>query len=975
MCKDGLPLTPVAFNECPTNGDLASCSVVGVDELCEGDGECGTDDNLNNCGHHDVYRKCVGKTTVLNEGIKAEEDEDGKKCAAGDCAEPGDVKCYDGLKLNAIPREACPEGMNFASLPKCDVAKGGELCNGDGECGTNPYLNNCGSYDIYRKCVGPAFLPSAKMLLDGGTCTNRECKTKCRDGFRVVPVLSIECPADPNVPGCNDVKSGELCEGNGECDTDTKSNNCGDHDIYRKCKDPMRYSKVTLRNKSGKFAGVDVDTLGNWKMPIGSKSVGPLELFDAQYYTDGHHGPLDYVMSLPGKHVMITLSFEGKQLIAEGMSMFVDNLRQGSGEGPVIRGAGPSSRRGPEDVEEVHLVMTSEDGMVYLMNQHGEYVVEKDGEVGFSTSTVDRLLVDIAPVMDPPPKCLTPHHPTPPKSRVQMLTRDPCLVQLLREATSHFQKELSSCLGMPDSRVVLDPPPVQGTVGFIQLDTTLNSEAESQQVPVLGVRQCNPADLAERLQHLSLVSLDSETTSEVDTEPVDAVPAPAPGPAPGPSPLLPSIVTTLLKAISAGSTVLEVASTTGFEIGREVIIDQGTPNEEFNTIAGFGSMILKAPLLRDHGAGATITQTDTAPLPVFSVVNNTNMTANGTNSTNATANATTPQRVHLAIKLFNLDYDLLTASWPLVSSFTTVIKLAIGSTGHVPRSAIQMAIYPGSVVVEAKILPPPGTAATAVEAFLNGTICDAATTRLNTLVSLEKAKLGQLDCNQLELYLEDPPFEAQESNRPWIAFWNVVFPPPFPQEGAWRLLQQVNEPGTCASKLLPMTLARIPGMKYRGVEDPNEAIKDSKEVRLPPPEDKAVGFKLPNPYDEEEELKWNMKVMAREQAAHEKKVLAKKEMELAISAAAAQQSDELKERIKASKEQFTKAARAHADAIRAETGKKAPDIVPYDVISDDPCHSVESPYPWRDQYPAAEYMTSLTLLQDLQDPLSARLCD
>jgi hypothetical protein len=821
MCKDGLPLTAIAFNECPTNGDLRSCDAVGENELCEGDGECGTNDSLNNCGHHDVYRKCVGPPpSALSEGKMLEADDDSRKCAAADCTAPGNIKCYDGLKLNAIPKEACPHNMNFASLPKCDVAKGGELCNGDGECGTDPKLNNCGSYDIYRKCMGPAFLPSAMMLLDGATCTHRECRTKCLDGFRVAPVLPIECPADSNILACNDVKSGELCEGNGECGTDQKEKNCGERDIYRKCKDPMSYGRVTLRTKSGKFAGVDVDALGNWKIRIGSKSVGPLELFDVQYYTEGHHGPLDYVMNLPGKHVMTTLSFEGKHLIAEGMHMVVDNLGQGSGEGPLIRGAGPSPRQGPEDVEEVHLVLTSEDGMVFLMNQHGEYIVEKDGEVGFSTSKAERLLVDIAPVQDGAPNCITPHNEAPPKSRVQMLTRDPCLVHLLREATPHFQKEVASCLGMPQDKLILDPPPVKGTIGFMQLDTTLNSETESQQVPVLGVHECNPADLADRLQHLSLVSLDSETIGEMGTE---LEPAPEPEPAPGPSPFF-------------------------------------APSPD---------------------------------LPVFSVVNETSMTAMATNTTNAT----TPQRVHLAMKLFNLDYDLLTASWPLVSSFTTVMKLAIGITAHVPRDAIKMAIYPGSVMVEAKIMPPPNTAATAVEAFLNGTVCEAAVARLNTLVSLEKAKIGELDCSILELYLEDPPFEADESNRPWIAFWNVVFPPPLPQEGAWRLLQQVNEPGTCASKLLPMTLARIPGMQYRAMQDPNEAIKGSKEVRLPPPSDKAVGFTLPNPYDEQTELEWSMKKMARDQAAHEKDMQTKNEMELAMATASIQQSDELKERI------------------------------------------------------------------------------
>merc|ERR1740123_2465787 len=56
-CDDGLPLTPVATEDCPAQGDIAPCSAVSDGELCEGDGECGTDTRLDNCGGYDIYLK------------------------------------------------------------------------------------------------------------------------------------------------------------------------------------------------------------------------------------------------------------------------------------------------------------------------------------------------------------------------------------------------------------------------------------------------------------------------------------------------------------------------------------------------------------------------------------------------------------------------------------------------------------------------------------------------------------------------------------------------------------------------------------------------------------------------------------------------------------------------------------------------------------------------------------------------------
>ena len=54
----GICLTPIPSSECPLNADLAQCDTVADGELCEGDGECGTVSDLDNCnGGYDVYSK------------------------------------------------------------------------------------------------------------------------------------------------------------------------------------------------------------------------------------------------------------------------------------------------------------------------------------------------------------------------------------------------------------------------------------------------------------------------------------------------------------------------------------------------------------------------------------------------------------------------------------------------------------------------------------------------------------------------------------------------------------------------------------------------------------------------------------------------------------------------------------------------------------------------------------------------------
>ena len=70
-CSDGLELVPVAISDCPPSGDdLPNCNDAAPGELCEGDGRCGTREDLNNCydkfhtypATRDVYQKETGST-------------------------------------------------------------------------------------------------------------------------------------------------------------------------------------------------------------------------------------------------------------------------------------------------------------------------------------------------------------------------------------------------------------------------------------------------------------------------------------------------------------------------------------------------------------------------------------------------------------------------------------------------------------------------------------------------------------------------------------------------------------------------------------------------------------------------------------------------------------------------------------------------------------------------------------------------
>lgn len=67
MC-DELCIEPLPSSFCPVNLDLPNCLEVGLGEVCEADGECATDEKLNNCGTYDIYARVVCGPNTPSQG-------------------------------------------------------------------------------------------------------------------------------------------------------------------------------------------------------------------------------------------------------------------------------------------------------------------------------------------------------------------------------------------------------------------------------------------------------------------------------------------------------------------------------------------------------------------------------------------------------------------------------------------------------------------------------------------------------------------------------------------------------------------------------------------------------------------------------------------------------------------------------------------------------------------------------------------
>ncbi|KAK7232024.1 hypothetical protein SO694_00031046 [Aureococcus anophagefferens] len=218
-CPDPVVLT-ASYPHCGQAG-------LGVGDLCEGDGECATSNNLDNCEdangdfEADIYRVVAADPT----------------------AAPTAMVCPDYLE--EVDLDDCPDPVVLtASYPHCGSPHLtiGDMCEGDNECGTSNGLDNCPDAagdmeaDIYLIVGGnPTRAPTTPLPTD----------VQCPDYVAALAYDDDDCP-DPIVltasyPHCGQVglDVGDLCEGDGECGTTNGVDNCEDAagdmkaDIYR----------------------------------------------------------------------------------------------------------------------------------------------------------------------------------------------------------------------------------------------------------------------------------------------------------------------------------------------------------------------------------------------------------------------------------------------------------------------------------------------------------------------------------------------------------------------------------------------------------------------------------------------------------------------------------------------------------------------------------------------------------------------
>jgi len=107
-CDDGV-LVPVDEADCPEEKNLANCANVGPGKMCEGDGECGTANALDNCnaGGWDIYKKerwvkaravCEVKMSEISSGYKPKGEFKKNARCFGTCehlSTPDEVHHYD----------------------------------------------------------------------------------------------------------------------------------------------------------------------------------------------------------------------------------------------------------------------------------------------------------------------------------------------------------------------------------------------------------------------------------------------------------------------------------------------------------------------------------------------------------------------------------------------------------------------------------------------------------------------------------------------------------------------------------------------------------------------------------------------------------------------------------------------------------------------------------------------------------------
>ena len=269
LCPDGFELTPVPVEECPAGAEvLSNCEEAEPGELCEGNGQCGTRTDINNCydsrytypASRDVYRKqnftrnesnataSTPFTTTTTTGsfteISLEEEQvDGLWHFQGPCEVHGRCLSSPGYPGPYGENETC-----VASLPPFTALSVKEF-------NTEKFYDQLTVNGI--RYSGKGLRGKSFVLWSSITWTSDESNDwyavywklcldtppVCSDGLVLTPVAVPDCPAaTERLRDCQRAEPGELCEGDGQCGTRTDINNCYDsyytypasRDVYRK---------------------------------------------------------------------------------------------------------------------------------------------------------------------------------------------------------------------------------------------------------------------------------------------------------------------------------------------------------------------------------------------------------------------------------------------------------------------------------------------------------------------------------------------------------------------------------------------------------------------------------------------------------------------------------------------------------------------------------------------------------------------
>jgi hypothetical protein len=131
--------------------------------------------------------------------------------------------------------------------------------------------------------------------------------------------------------------------------------------------------------------------------------------------------------------------------------------------------------------------------------------------------------------------------------------------------------------------------------------TPVDAAAAAQKMaPVYAYEQLKHVFTKHEMQQLA-----AQAQAAMAAAAAQAAAAQAMGAAVPPLPLLTQ--TTLTMPVLKGAISLAIENPTGFTVGQTIVIEEGTPRREVNTITGFGSITLEIPCKFDHPAGASIT--------------------------------------------------------------------------------------------------------------------------------------------------------------------------------------------------------------------------------------------------------------------------------------------------------------------------------------------------------------------------------